>query len=167
MRVAFFELEGWEAPEIERRLLPAGFELVALSQEPLTPSRARELGGVEAVSVFIHSRLDARVFDALPGLRLVATRSTGWTDELVASTAYAGPAGDGDIDVRIHALAGHLWVEWIDAEGSLAFSEWDGAADTWGAARHETYTWGEATGETEPVARERARARIRMRVLGN
>ncbi len=97
----------------------------------------------------------------------VATRSTGWTDELVASTSYAGPAGDGDIDVRIHALAGHLWVEWIDAEGSLAFSEWDDAAGTWGAARHETYTWGEATGETEPVARERARARIRMRVLGN
>ena len=95
----------------------------------------------------------------------VATRSTGWTDELVASTAYAGPAGDGDIDVRIHALAGHLWVDWVDADGQLAWSEWDAVAGTWSTPAHEAYTWDAAAGESEPVARERARARIRMHVV--
>jgi len=95
----------------------------------------------------------------------VATRSTGWSDELVASTGYAGPAGDGDIDVEIHALAGHLWVDWIDAEGQLAWSEWDGSEGAWGPVRHEPYSWGGDTGESEPVARDRARARIRMHVL--
>ena len=97
----------------------------------------------------------------------VATRSTGWSEELVAQTSYAGPAGDGDIDVRVHALAGHLWVDWVDAEGQLGFSEWDPAAGAWGPVEHEPYSWGGATGEPEPVARERARARVRTRVLAD
>jgi len=109
MRVAFFELEGWEAPEIKKKLLPAGFELIALSQEPLTPSLARELSGAEAVSVFIHSRLDAQVFDALPGLRLVATRSTGY-DHIDLETArkrgiqVCNVPGYGDQTVAEYAL---------------------------------------------------------------
>ncbi len=95
----------------------------------------------------------------------VATRSAGWAEDAVAATPYAGPAGDGDIDVRIHALAGHLWVDWIDAEGRLAWSEWNGATGSWEDPRYEDYSWDGATGETEPVARERARARVRRHVL--
>ncbi len=94
----------------------------------------------------------------------VATRSAGWAEELVASTSYAGPAGDGDIDVQVHARGGHLWVDWVDAAGQLAWSEWDAAAGAWGEVRHEAYSW-DSEVETEPIARVRARARIRARVL--
>ncbi len=96
----------------------------------------------------------------------VATRSEGWSEELVASTSYAGPAGDGDIDVQVHADAGHLWVDWVDSEGRLAWSEWNPAAGAWGPVRHESYSW-DSEIEVEPIARARARARIRARVVSN
>jgi len=96
----------------------------------------------------------------------VAWRSSGWDDELVSATTYSGPAGDGDIDVRIHSLAGHVWVDWVDAEGILAWSERDAVSGEWSAPSSEPYSWGATgDGDSEPVARERARARIRSRVL--
>jgi len=94
----------------------------------------------------------------------VASRDASWADELVATTSYAGPGGNGDIDVRVHSVAGHLWVDWIDADGQLAWSERDPATGAWGPVEHEPCAWGGTTGDSEPVARERARARIRMRV---
>ncbi len=97
---------------------------------------------------------------------IVATRSTGWSEEVVASTSYAGPAGDGDIDVEVHARGGHLWVDWVNAAGELAWSEWDPATGAWGDVHHRPYSWDPAV-EGEPVARARARARIRAEVLGH
>ena len=78
MKVAFFELEGWEIPVIERELPPHGFELVKLEKRPLQERDLGELQEVEILSVFIYSKIDRQVIDALPKLKLITTRSTGF-----------------------------------------------------------------------------------------
>lgn len=78
MKVAFFELEGWEEPIIRKELEGKGFEIVKLSREPLKESELDEIKEVEALSVFIYSKIDKEVFEKLPSLRIVTTRSTGF-----------------------------------------------------------------------------------------
>ncbi|RKQ63893.1 D-lactate dehydrogenase [Thermovibrio guaymasensis] len=78
MKVAFFELEGWEEPIIRRELEGKGFEIVKLSKEPLKRSDLPKLKEVEAISVFIYSRIDKEVIKELPNLKIVMTRSTGF-----------------------------------------------------------------------------------------
>jgi len=78
MKVAFFELEGWEEPIIRKELEGKGFEIVRLSREPLKESDLDRLKEVEALSVFIYSKIDREVFEKLPNLKIVTTRSTGF-----------------------------------------------------------------------------------------
>lgn len=78
MKVAFFELEGWEVPVIERELPPHGFELMKLEKRPLQESDLEEIKDVEVLSVFIYSKIGKQVIDALPKLKLITTRSTGF-----------------------------------------------------------------------------------------
>ena len=78
MKVAFFELEGWEEPIIRKELEGKGFEIVKLSREPLKESELDEIKEVEALSVFIYSKIDKEVFEKLPSLKIVTTRSTGF-----------------------------------------------------------------------------------------
>ncbi|MEO2066185.1 MAG: hydroxyacid dehydrogenase [Desulfurobacteriaceae bacterium] len=78
MKVAFFELEGWEEPIIRRELEGKGFKIVKLSKEPLKKSDLPQLKEVEAISVFIYSRIDKEVIKELPNLKIVTTRSTGF-----------------------------------------------------------------------------------------
>lgn len=70
--VAFFEVEDWQRdylrerlPEVETRFEPG----------PLTPEAA---AGCAGVSVFISSQVTAEVLAALPELRWLTTRSTGF-----------------------------------------------------------------------------------------
>ncbi|MBI4459743.1 MAG: hydroxyacid dehydrogenase [Acidobacteria bacterium] len=75
MRIAFFEVNDWEAPVLREKL--------AAHQTSFHPGKASDadfqaLQDVEVLSVFIYSRLDARALEQLPRLRLVATRSTGF-----------------------------------------------------------------------------------------
>ncbi|WP_456342109.1 hydroxyacid dehydrogenase [Thermovibrio sp.] len=78
MKVAFFELEGWEEPIIRKELEGRGFEIVKLSREPLKESDLDQIKDVEALSIFIYSRIDREVFEKLPKLRIITTRSTGF-----------------------------------------------------------------------------------------
>lgn len=73
MRLGVFEAEDWEV-EAFRRLDPQA----VVSAEPLTPERARAHPEIEVVTAFIHSRLNRETLAALPRLKLVATRSTGF-----------------------------------------------------------------------------------------
>ena len=76
MPIAFFEIrEAWERDYLEARL-PG--EAMRFSPEPLTADTAAAAGDADAVSVFVHSRVDAAVLERLPALRLIATRSTGF-----------------------------------------------------------------------------------------
>jgi D-lactate dehydrogenase len=75
MRIAFFEVHDWEIPHLREKL--------SEHQTSFHPGKANDadlqkLQDVEVLSVFIYSKIDARVLESLPRLRLIATRSTGY-----------------------------------------------------------------------------------------
>lgn len=75
MKIAFFELEGWEKEQIL-----AHFDLgeVHLYPEKLTKETLPERRDFEIISVFVDSRVDEEVIQAFPNLKLITTRSTGY-----------------------------------------------------------------------------------------
>jgi D-lactate dehydrogenase len=74
MRVAFFEVKDWEKAFLSERL-PS--DQVYYSPGPLAIPN-EELRGLEALSVFIYSHVAREALDALPDLKFIATRSTGF-----------------------------------------------------------------------------------------
>lgn len=75
MQITFFEVKDWERDYLAARL--AGDEL-RFHAGPLGEADLAGLAEVEALSVFIYSRVTAAVLEKLPKLKLVATRSTGF-----------------------------------------------------------------------------------------
>ena len=74
MKVAFFEVKDWERAYLKERL-PSDethFEGAPLS---IPDAGLRDL---DALSVFIYSHVTREVLEMLPGLKLIATRSTGF-----------------------------------------------------------------------------------------
>ncbi len=74
MRIAFFEIHDWEVPVLRERL--TGHE-TSFHPEKIHEADLSRLQDVEAVAVFIYSRVDARILESLPRLRFITTRSTG------------------------------------------------------------------------------------------
>lgn len=74
MRLYVFEVEDWERAALAQLGLAHEVRFVG---EPLSADNALRFGDAEGVSTFIYSRLGKDVLDALPGLRLIASRSTG------------------------------------------------------------------------------------------
>ena len=74
MHVAFFEVKDWERAYLAERL-PS--DTVYFAPGVLT-APAEELRGLQALSVFIYSHVTRDVLDALPELKFIATRSTGF-----------------------------------------------------------------------------------------
>ncbi|HYS23646.1 MAG TPA: hydroxyacid dehydrogenase [Candidatus Eisenbacteria bacterium] len=85
MRVAFFEVKDWEQAYLSERLPhdTAHFEAGPLP----VPAGGLPSGGlpakhtlraIDALSVFIHSQVTPQVLEALPNLKFIATRSTGF-----------------------------------------------------------------------------------------
>jgi D-lactate dehydrogenase len=74
MRVAFFEVKDWEHAYLAERLPhdTTHFEGGTLSIS------GTGLRGAEALSVFIHSQVTSEILEALPNLKFIATRSTGF-----------------------------------------------------------------------------------------
>jgi D-lactate dehydrogenase len=75
MKIAFFELGGWEKEKIEKELV--GHELI-LSTEKLDLDNVQKYQDIEILSVFISSELNKELIDKLPNLKFVATCSTGF-----------------------------------------------------------------------------------------
>ena len=89
-RIAVFELaDDWEREHLSRAL---GEVELAWFIEPLTRDTARRAERADAVSVFIRSHIDHAVLEALPGLRLIATRSTGVDHVDLAACSSRGVA---------------------------------------------------------------------------
>ena len=78
MHVAFFETKDWEKDYLQQRLPWAEtyFDCEPLGVEKTRPPSFWQ--GVECLSVFIYSRVTEETLNALAGLRLIATRSTGY-----------------------------------------------------------------------------------------
>src|SRR5271166_1800118 len=74
MHVAFFEVKEWERTYLGDRL-PSD---QAYFSPGILTAQAEALRGVQALSVFIYSHVTREARDALPELKFIATRSTGF-----------------------------------------------------------------------------------------
>lgn len=75
MKIAFFEIQDWEEEKM-KAAFPDG-ELI-FSSEVLKEDDLDGIRDCEALSVFVHSQVTREVIAALPNLKLIATRSTGY-----------------------------------------------------------------------------------------
>jgi len=87
MKLAVFEIEDWERDSFER--LASGQEVRFLS-EPLTAGNAASYSDADIVSTFIYSELGEETLSRFRGLKLIATRSTGYDH---VNTSYCAEHG--------------------------------------------------------------------------
>lgn len=75
MKIAFYEVEEWEKPYIKEQLKE--HEVIFYDYQ-LRVENCCDVTDIDAVSIFIHSKIPKEVMDRLPNLKLIATRSTGF-----------------------------------------------------------------------------------------
>ncbi len=75
MKLGFFEAEGWEKEILDREL--SGLEIYFTS-DWLTKENIENFKDIEILSVFISSQINKEIIDALPNLKFITTRSTGY-----------------------------------------------------------------------------------------
>ena len=75
MRIAFFEIDDWEEKYLKNKLKG---HFLRFSKEPLNSENAQQIKDFDAVSVFIYSKVDEQTIQEIPGLKLIATRSTAF-----------------------------------------------------------------------------------------
>ncbi len=75
MKISFFEIKNWEASHVKNCLKEYDF---VFSEKILDEESVKSAKDSEIISVFIYSKIDRSILDALPKLKLIATRSTGF-----------------------------------------------------------------------------------------
>ncbi|PLX22012.1 hydroxyacid dehydrogenase [Candidatus Parcubacteria bacterium] len=75
MKIAFFEIKGWEKKILNKQL--KGHQLFYF-EEALSEDNVSKIKGFDIVSVFIYSKVNKKVIANLPKLKLITTRSTGF-----------------------------------------------------------------------------------------
>jgi len=87
MSIGFFEIEDWEINCIKNQLNSAElfFTKEKLDKDNLPPQK-----NFDAVSVFVGSKIDKKVIEALPDLKLITTRSTGFDHIDLAAAGEQG-----------------------------------------------------------------------------
>ncbi len=75
MKIAFFEVEGWEEPLARAALPDAELSFHKQKVDELTPAPVNEF---EAISIFVNSHLTPEVLAQFPKLKFITTRSTGF-----------------------------------------------------------------------------------------
>lgn len=74
MKIAVFEVEGWEKKPFEK--LKDAHEVV-FTEEALSEDIDSRLQDVDIISTFIHSTLNEKTLSQFDNLQLISTRSTG------------------------------------------------------------------------------------------
>ncbi len=75
MKIAFFEIKGWEEKYLSERLSE---HKLLFFEEPLNEKNLEKIKDCDGLSVFIYSKVGKYVLDKMPKLKIVATRSTGF-----------------------------------------------------------------------------------------
>jgi D-lactate dehydrogenase len=75
MKIVFFEVKGWEKGYLRKRLKR---HLIEFEDDHLDLKNVKKAKGFDIVSTFIYSRIDKRILQELPKLKLIVTRSTGF-----------------------------------------------------------------------------------------
>lgn len=73
VNIVFFEIQNWE-----KDLVSSAFPQALQTNEKLTSPTAGNFKDAEIISTFIYSKVDREAIDALPNLKLIVTRSTGF-----------------------------------------------------------------------------------------
>lgn len=73
MKIVFFEVEEWEEPVLKK-----AFPDAVLVHEKLNDENAKDFTDTEITSSFIYSSFQKKQLDAMPHLKMIATRSTGY-----------------------------------------------------------------------------------------
>lgn len=75
MKIAFFEIMDWEKNFLKEKLPD---DNLLFFEGVLDEQNIAEIGDVDALSVFIYSKVNQGVIDKLPNLKLITTRSMGF-----------------------------------------------------------------------------------------
>jgi D-lactate dehydrogenase len=75
MKIAFFEVNELEEEYLKKKL---DGHMLKFSNEKLSLEKASEIKDFDSVSVFIYSKIDEQIIQAIPNLKLITTRSTGF-----------------------------------------------------------------------------------------
>lgn len=75
MRIAFFEVQDWEEEKLRQEF---SADEIVFFRDSLKFEHLAEIRECEILSVFIHSEVTREVLNALPQLKIVSTRSTGY-----------------------------------------------------------------------------------------
>ncbi len=91
-----------------------------------------------------------------PKNRSVAAQIIDDTPEPITSVVATTPYS-GDLDIRLHAESGHLWLTWIDSSSYVGYAEYRYDSSYWTLPAREPYSAGAVSA---------ALSRIRTRLLG-
>src|SRR3989344_4296064 len=75
MKIAFFEIKGWEKNFLKRNLKNHSIKFY---KEPLSIKNIKDIKNFDIVSIFIYSKINKEIIKKLPKLKLIVTRSTGF-----------------------------------------------------------------------------------------
>ncbi|MBP9758482.1 hydroxyacid dehydrogenase [Candidatus Dojkabacteria bacterium] len=75
MKIAFFEIQGWEEKFINEKL---GDHQIRFFNETLSEKNIDEIKDFDIISIFIYSKINSSLLDKLPNLKAISTRSTGF-----------------------------------------------------------------------------------------
>ncbi len=75
MKIAFFEIEEWEIPFLQKTFSE---HTVVFMKAHIEEKDIQNLHDVDVLSVFIYSPLPAAIIEKMPQLKLIVTRSTGY-----------------------------------------------------------------------------------------
>jgi len=75
MKIAFFEIKGWEKNYLRKKMRDHHLEFY---NEPLGIENVNKIEDFDIVSIFIYSKVDKHVLTKLLKLKLIVTRSTGF-----------------------------------------------------------------------------------------
>ncbi|SER22648.1 D-lactate dehydrogenase [Faunimonas pinastri] len=116
MKIVFAEAAEWERPEFEK--LRGRYEVV-LTGERFTPEAAARYADAEIVSSFVYSDLGAETLKSMPGLRMIATRSTGFDHVDLGYCAEHGITVSNVPDYGDHTVAEHVFALLLGCSRSL------------------------------------------------
>jgi len=75
MKIAFFEVKGWEKSYFLKNL---NKEKTIFFKEPLKEEHTPKIKNCDALVVFIASNITKKIIDSMPNLKLICTMSTGF-----------------------------------------------------------------------------------------
>ncbi|MBI4054365.1 MAG: hydroxyacid dehydrogenase [Candidatus Doudnabacteria bacterium] len=88
--ISLFEVkEKWQKELLQQRLPAASFSL-RFSPHKTSPSNLRQHSDAQALSIFIHCRIDKAALTRLPQLKFITTNSTGFDHIDLAETRQRG-----------------------------------------------------------------------------